>query len=220
MTPEHRSARVVPMGEIAVSEALTFWTAPHPAWRPNPEWPEDVGFVSWCTCDACVLIDPLVRDDLDSAAWAQFDREVEDAQSVVVLLTAPWHERSMRAVMARYDAAVWIHPDGRDRAGNPRPVVDLPAGIDVFVPGGMSEGQVAFHIVDERALVVAEFFLGTGGGGLRIADAPSMESREAFVASLQELTAWPIDHVLCVHGPPVLSTGSEAIREALSAYRG
>ena len=34
----------------------------------------------------------------------------------VVLLTAPWHERSVRAVSARYDAPVWIHPQGRDRA--------------------------------------------------------------------------------------------------------
>jgi len=87
------------MEGIRLTGALTFWKAPHPAWRPNPEWPEEVGFATWESTDVYVFIDPLVRDDLDAAAWQRFDRAVAQSdRPAAVLLTAPWHERSVRAV--------------------------------------------------------------------------------------------------------------------------
>jgi hypothetical protein len=80
---------------VRLSHALTLWTAPHPAWTANPEWPEEVGFATWQSPDTCISIDPLVRDDLDSATWEPFDAAVSDSsRRVAVLLTAPWHERS------------------------------------------------------------------------------------------------------------------------------
>src|SRR5712691_10440432 len=168
------------MHAIQVSDALTFWSAPHPAWRPNPEWPEDVGFATWLAPDSFVLIDPLVRDDLDAAAWQPFDRAVSDSgRPAAVLLTAPWHERSARAVAARYGAGVWIHPQGRGRIGELPELSALPTGIETFVPGGVDEGQVAFRIIPERALVVAEFFLGVDGG-LRVLRSPATEDTAAF----------------------------------------
>jgi hypothetical protein len=51
----------------AVTDSLTRWVAPHPAWTPNPEWPEEVAFATWESRDSYVFIDPLVRDDLDPA---------------------------------------------------------------------------------------------------------------------------------------------------------
>jgi hypothetical protein len=170
---------------IQLSEALTFWTAPHPAWKPNSAWPQDVGFATWLAPDCFVLIDPLVRDDLDAAAWQPFDRAVSvSGRSAAVLLTAPWHERSAGAVVARYGAGVWIHPHGRDR---------------------------------ERALVVAEFFLGDHGG-LRVVRSPATEGTAAFAASLNQLRQMAIDRVLVAHGPPVLVGGGEAVAAALDAF--
>ena len=206
------------MERIEVSEALTFWTAPHPSWRPNPEWPEAVGFETWQSGDVCVFVDPLLRDDLDPGVWQEFDSRVSEVALTVVLLTAPWHERSVRAVSARYDAPVWIHPQGRDRVADLPALTELPAGIDVFVPGGMNEGQAAFHIAAERALIVAEFFLGTEDG-LRILEAPCLVDRDAFAASLDQLLHLPIDHVLVAHGTPVISTGGGAVRDAVAAFR-
>ena len=195
-----------------------WWTAPHPAWTPNPEWPEEVGFATWRATDAYVLIDPLIRDDLDDAAWEPFDRAVWDASGpVVVLLTAPWHERSTRAVSARYDAAVWIHPRGKARVAGLPELVALPEGIETFVPEGVEEGQVAFHIVPERSLVVAEFFLGTDDG-LRVSPSPATRDLDAFLMSLGRLRDQPIDRVLVAHGPSVLTGGRTAIRKALDAY--
>src|SRR4051812_12325560 len=87
------------MAGVRLSESLTWWMAPHPEWTPNPEWPQEVGFATWAATDAYVLIDPLVRDDLDDAAWKPFDAaSAEAGRPVGVLLTAPWHERSARAV--------------------------------------------------------------------------------------------------------------------------
>jgi glyoxylase-like metal-dependent hydrolase (beta-lactamase superfamily II) len=209
---------VLRLGAIQLSEALTFWTAPHPAWKPNPGWPEDVGFATWLAPDSFVLIDPLVRDDLDVAAWQPFDRAVSDSgRQAAVLLTAPWHERSARAVAARYGAGVWIHPQGRRRIGELRELRALPPGIETFVPGGMTEGQVAFHIVAERALVVAEFFLGVDGG-LRVLPSPAIQDMAAFVASLDQLRKIAIDRVLVAHGPPVLVGGGEAVAAALDVF--
>ncbi|HMI98519.1 MAG TPA: hypothetical protein VK488_01665 [Gaiellaceae bacterium] len=206
------------MHAIQLSEALTFWTAPHPAWRPNPEWPENVGFASWLAPDSFVLIDPLVRDDLDPAAWQPFDRAVSDSgRPAAVLLTAPWHERSAQAVAARYGASVWVHPQGRGHIGALPELRALPTGIEAFVPGGMDEGQVAFHVIPERALVVAEFFLGVDGG-LRVRPSPATEDMPAFAASLNQLRKMAIDRVLVAHGPPVLVGAREAVAAALDAF--
>lgn len=205
------------MDRIALSDELTFWTAPHPAWAPNPEWPEQVGFATWGSSDSYVFIDPLVRDDLDPRAWEPFDAEVSKSPCAVVLLTAPWHERSVQAVVARYEAPVWIHPMGRNRVADLPELTTLPSGIECFVPGGVDEGQVAFHLVPERTLVVAEFFLGTDRG-LQVMPSPRTQNLLAFATSLDRLRDLSIERVLVAHGPPVLSGGDEAIRDALDAF--
>src|SRR5439155_4329935 len=85
------------MEGIRLTGTLTFWKALHPAWRPNPEWPEEVGFATWESTDVYVFIDPLVRDDLDAAAWQRFDDAVAQSdRPPAVLLTPPLHDRSAR----------------------------------------------------------------------------------------------------------------------------
>lgn len=167
------------MEATSLSDSLTRWVAPYPAWRPNPEWPEEVAFATWESPDSYVFIDPLVRDDLDPAAWEPFDRGVsESGQPVGVLLTAPWHERSVRAVATRYDCGVWVHARGRTRFADVAELATLPTGVEAFVPRGVDEGQVAFHIVPERTLVVADFFLGTLSG-LQVLPSPATRDKAA-----------------------------------------
>jgi hypothetical protein len=221
MSPEHDELDRLRSREVQatrISERLTFWAAPHPAWKPTPEWPEEVGFVTWLSSDSYVLIDPLVRDDLDATAWEPFDRAVSDSvRAAMVLLTAPWHERSARAVAARYEARVWIHPAARARVSDLPELRMLPMGVETFVPAGVDEGQVAFHVVPERTLVVAEFFLGVEGG-LRVASSPATRDAAAFATSLEQLRHLPIDNVLVAHGPPVIGEGGHAIAAALEAF--
>ncbi|MGH2934351.1 MAG: MBL fold metallo-hydrolase, partial [Gaiellaceae bacterium] len=199
---------------IRVTERLTYWTEPHPSWQPNPEWPEDVGCVLYAGPRAVVLIDPLVRGD----GWKWLDEAVAAAGTpVVVLLTAPWHERGTRDVVARYEARVWAAPLARRRIGDLPLLDDLPRGIEVFEPRGVDEGQVAFWIAVERTLVVAEFLLGTNAG-LHVRPSPSTSDMHEFVESLRELGELPIERVLVAHGPPILHDGREAVSAALRAF--
>jgi glyoxylase-like metal-dependent hydrolase (beta-lactamase superfamily II) len=190
-----------------IGPGLFYWTAPHPAWRSGADWPQDVGCVYYEAADAVVLIDPLVPRGEEEEFWRMLDERIQDAGAPVsVLLTAPWHERSAPAVAERYNAPVWRY--GSD--------LTLPAGIEVFVPQGSSEGQVAFFVRPHRTLVVAEFFLGADGG-LHVVPSPALSDRAAFDESLRTLLNQPIDHVLVSHGEPVLGDGNRKIAEALAA---
>ena len=197
-----------------IAPGLWAWSAPHPNWRGATDWPEDVNCVYYEAADATVLIDPLVPAVEEAEFWQALDRDVERTHPVVVLLTAPWHERSTKAVVDRYGATVWLHKDGRSRLSLPSYSEALPAGVEIFVPDGMSEGQVAFFIRPHGALVVAEFFMGVDGG-LRVRPSPDAD-RDSFDESLRRLLDLPIAHVLVSHGEPVLHDGRAKIEEALA----
>jgi glyoxylase-like metal-dependent hydrolase (beta-lactamase superfamily II) len=203
---------------LEVTPRLVYWTAPHPRWRPNPGWPEDVGCVLYRGKDELVLVDPLVRDDLDADAWTWLDAEVGRAESVVIVLTAPWHLRSAPAAAERYNAPVWAAAAGRARAGDLPWRDELPAEVEAFTPAGRDEGQVAFWLPGEQALVVAEFFAGRDGG-LELDVSPAETDVRAFADSLEELRRLPVEHVLVAHGKPVIGGGSKAIAAAVDSFR-
>ena len=188
-----------------IAPGLRYWTAPHPEWRGATDWPELVGSVYYEAPDAIALIDPLLPEGEEDELWAMVDAAIErSGLPVAVLLTAPWHKRSAPVIAARYRATVWVHesPDF------------LPADVEVFVPAGSSEGQVAFFLRQHQALVVAEFFMGTNGG-LRVCPSPAVTDKDALVESLRTLLDLPIDYVLVSHGEPVLHDGRRRISEAL-----
>ncbi len=62
-----------------IAEGLWRWTARHPEWRPDADWPPDVGCVYYEGPDAVVLVDPLVPQDDADRFWAALDRDVERA---------------------------------------------------------------------------------------------------------------------------------------------
>jgi glyoxylase-like metal-dependent hydrolase (beta-lactamase superfamily II) len=192
-----------------ITPGLRYWTAPHPEWRGAADWPEEVGCVYYEAPDATVLIDPLIPKSDEDELWATLDAFVERlGLPVAVLLTAPWHARSASEIAERYGSGVWIHQSD---------AAELPSGVEVFVPGGVSEGQVAFLLRPPRALVVAEIFMGVNGGGLRVCPSPACSDDEAldFRRSLRTLLDLPIDHVLVSHGEPVINEGRSRIAEAL-----
>jgi glyoxylase-like metal-dependent hydrolase (beta-lactamase superfamily II) len=188
-----------------IAPGLRYWTAPHPEWRGATDWPEDVGCVYYEASDAIALIDPLVPEGEGDEFWALLDAAIErSGLPVAVLLTAPWHERSAPVVAERYGATVWVG----ESSGL------LPTGVEVFVPAGSSEGQVAFFLRPPQALVVAEFFMGANGG-LRVCPSPALIDKDAFDESLRTLLDLPIECVLVSHGKPVLHDGRRRIAEAL-----
>jgi glyoxylase-like metal-dependent hydrolase (beta-lactamase superfamily II) len=191
-----------------IAPGLCYWTAPHPAWGGAPDWPEAVGCVYLEGTDAIVLIDPLIPEDERDEFWAFIDSAADRlGLPLAVLLTAPWHRRSSALVADRYGTRVWSQQSP----------VRLPAGVEVFVPAGVAEGQVAFFLRAHRALVVAEIFIGVDGG-LRVCPSPATTDLDAFDMSLRGLLELPIDRVLVSHGEPVLQDGRERIAEALGVH--
>jgi hypothetical protein len=201
-----------------IDPGLYYWTAAHPDWNGSPDWPKDVGCVFYEGPDTAVVIDPLVPDGKEGEEfWSTLDGWSERRRPAVeVLLTAPWHRRSAAAVASRYGAAVWAHEAGHERLPFPARSGPLPAGVEVFVPDGISEGQVAFFLPRPHALVVAEFFVGVNGG-LKVLPSPAERDPGRFMDSLRPLLDLPIDHVLVAHGEPVLHDGRRRIAEALQA---
>jgi glyoxylase-like metal-dependent hydrolase (beta-lactamase superfamily II) len=192
-----------------VAPGLWRWTARHPEWTPDEDWPEDVGCVYYEGADAVVLIDPLVPSDEAERFWAALDRDVERAgRPVVVLRTVHWHHRSIDEVILRYPGARAWTADADDA---------LPAGIEAYRVERADE--TLFWIVEHRALVSGDVLLGSEDGGVGVCPdswlAQEFRGPE-FRASLRFLLDLPIELVLVSHGRPVLEQGREALTAALA----
>jgi glyoxylase-like metal-dependent hydrolase (beta-lactamase superfamily II) len=191
-----------------IAPGLWRWTAPHPEWRTDTEWPRDVGCVYYEGGDAVVLIDPLVPADEDDRFWHALDRDVARAdRRVVVLRTVHWHQRSIDEVLARYPGArMWSGESDEP----------LPAGVKAYPVEHADE--TLFWIDEHRALLAGDVLLGTEGGGVRPCPdswLPEHVKGAEFRASLRFLLELPIELVLVSHGRPVLENGREALAAAL-----
>jgi glyoxylase-like metal-dependent hydrolase (beta-lactamase superfamily II) len=191
-----------------IAGGLWRWTARHPEWTPEEDWPEVVGCVYYEGIDAVVLIDPLVPAEEADRFWDALDRDVERAgRPVVVLRTVHWHQRSIDEVVARYPGARAWTPEGDDT---------LPAGVEAHRVERADE--TLFWIEAHRALVAGDVLLGTDDDGLRVCPdswlAEEFRGPE-FKASLRFLLELPIEIVLVSHGRPVLRDGRDALAAAL-----
>jgi hypothetical protein len=191
-----------------IRPGLYRWTAPHPAYEPDPEpdspadWPEQVGCVAYEAPDALVLIDPLVPDSL----WPALDRLAE-GRRVAVLTTIGFHRRSRDAVAERYGAST-----SRAKKTLPRGVEMLPI---------RRAGETMVWIPEHAALVPGDRILG-GDGGLRLCPdswlryLPTGMTGAELREALRPLLDLPIELVLVSHGEPVLSGGRDALDQALA----
>lgn len=196
------------MEVLTIADGLWRWTAPHPDWEPDANWPRDVGCVYFEGPEAVVLIDPLVPGDDEDRFWDALDRDVERIRRpVVVLVTVRWHERSAATVASRYDARVIRRGDADA----------LPAGTEVFETD-QAENEWVFWIPAHRALVPGDVLI-VDEVGLRVCPFSWLADGAdpaAFVASLQPLGELGVERVLVSHGEPVLRGGETALREALA----
>jgi len=188
------------------------WTASHPEWDHAQHWGPDVGSVYAELPDAVVVVDPLVPADEDERFWSALDRDVERlAVPVRVLLTVHWHERSVAAVLDRYDATLW----------RPEEKGELPAGVRAEIVKGSDWVEAMFFLEPHRALVTGDLLIGKNGGiELPIEWFPKAErewaERELKPELRQRLGALPIELVVVSHGEPVLGDGAAAVDAALS----
>jgi hypothetical protein len=188
------------------------WTAPHPEWANAEHWGPEVASVYAELADAVVVVDPLVPADGEERFWSALDGDVERARGpLYVLLTAHWHERSVEAVLERYEATLW----------RPEEKVELPAGVEPIVVEGADWKEALFFLEPHRALVVGDVLVGAGGGvELPVKWFPVAEQdwvRTELKADLHSrLLPLPIELVLVSHGEPVLEDGRAALERALA----
>jgi hypothetical protein len=199
----------MPMAVQEVAPGLWRWTAPHPDWTPEADWPQEVGCVYAELSDSVVLVDPLVPAGEEGRFWEALDRDVERlGLPVLVLRTVSWHERSVDEVAGRYGASVWRGPaDGA-----------LPAAVGAYqVEAG--EDEVVFWLGAYRALVPGDLLL-TESGRLRLCPQswlPEGRTPEEVRAALTPTLDLPVELVLVSHGEPVLVDAGRALAAALGA---
>jgi glyoxylase-like metal-dependent hydrolase (beta-lactamase superfamily II) len=188
------------------------WTAAHPEWDHAQHWGPDVGSVYAELPDAIVVVDPLVPSDEDERFWSALDRDVERlGLPVRVLLTVHWHERTVAAVLDRYDATLW----------RPEEKGELPAGVQAEIVKGADWVEAMYFLEPHRALVTGDLLIGKNGGiELPIEWFPKAErewaEQELKPELRRRLGALPVELVLVSHGEPVLLDGAAALDSALS----
>jgi hypothetical protein len=199
----------VPTELTEIRPGLHRWTAPHPAYEPDPEpdspadWPELVGCVAYEASEALVLIDPLVPEDL----WPALDRMAEGRQ-VAVLTTIGFHRRSRDAVAERYGAST------------SRAKKMLPQGVETIpIPRA---GETMIWIPEQATLVPGDRLLGGRDGALRVCPDSWLRYLSSGItgaelrAALRPLLELPIELVLVSHGEPVLADGRDALARAIA----
>jgi glyoxylase-like metal-dependent hydrolase (beta-lactamase superfamily II) len=200
---------VSPVDVQNIAGGLWRWTAAHPEWTPDSDWPRDVGSVYYEGPEAVVLIDPLVPADEADRFWDALDSDVEGAgRPLVVLRTVHWHQRSIDDVVARYPGARLWSGDSDD---------PLPSGVAAYPVERADE--TLFWIDEHRALLAGDVLLGTEDGGVRVCPdswLPQGVRGEEFRASLRVLLELPVERLLVSHGQPVLTNGREALAAALA----
>jgi hypothetical protein len=188
-----------------VARGLWRWTAPHPEWEPpeaedSPgDWDRDVGCVAYKSAETLAFIDPLVVD----GEYSELDELAASKARVAILITIPWHARSTKELIERYDAST-SPPEGVDAIG---------------IPGA---AETMFWIAEHRALVPGDRILGDRPPGLRICPESWLRyleryTREDLRKALRErLLDLSTEMVLVSHGEPVLRDGRRELERALA----
>ncbi len=183
---------------------LSWWFAPHPAWEPAEDWPENVPVVRYETADEVVLIDPFQPPD------GPFDPH---GKAVRVLLTQPAHYRGTSDFVTRHGASVWVPPRAEwRRRPNPGTTTELPPGVEAIALDGEPQ-QVVFFIRDHATLVAGDVLSGTGN---RLHVFVDEADAERLLVALDALCELPIEQVIIPHGDLILSDGAAHIRAAVA----
>jgi hypothetical protein len=181
--------------------------------------------VSSCAIDdgeRLLLFDPIAVPD----AVLGLAKEREP----VIVLTAPWHERDTRALLAQLDAAVFAPPPDTaqdliakfgitaEQAGDGSPDLQwlrcggrtarwygagdrLPFGIEAFC--GREHNDLVLWVENVRTVVAGDSLADFGEGFAVNERLRGGVTREVVVERLRPLLGLPVELVLPAHGAPV-----------------
>jgi glyoxylase-like metal-dependent hydrolase (beta-lactamase superfamily II) len=212
---------------------LWHWEAPHPEWSSEEAWPQVVSSYAVDDGERLLLFDPIAPPGEIG--------ELAVTRQVVVVLTAPWHERDTRSLVERLGAPVYTPPPDTqedlmekfgvtaEQAAGGSPDVAwlvgedtfeshfylagdrLPVGVEAFP--GREHNDLVLWIESHRAVISGDTLVDFGRG-FDIADWLRADvTREQVAEGLRPLLALPVEHVLATHGGP---TDRAALERALS----
>lgn len=212
---------------------LWHWQAPHPDWTPDEPWPREVSSYAIDDSARLLLFDPLsVPNEILELAG---DREV------VVVLTAPWHERDAQRLVERLGAKVFAPPPDTaddlvekfgvtpEQAAGGSPDLawllagdlgeahlyaagdQLPFGIEAFL--GREHNDLVLWVENVGAVIAGDTLVDFGRGFEINQWLRGGVTREDVVRRLRPLLALPVKIVLPAHGVP---TDRAALERALS----
>jgi glyoxylase-like metal-dependent hydrolase (beta-lactamase superfamily II) len=205
------------------------WTADHPDWTPEEDWPQEVASFYYEGPDAVVLIDPLVPPDERERFFEHLDRDVHRAdRPVAIVLSIFWHHRSAHELAERYGARVWIVERQYDRLVQRIPATrveshaaraTLPGGIESLDVGRRND--VVLWLPEVRALMAGDILLGTDDGGVTVCPESWLgdEDPNEIHATLRRLLELPVELILLGHGPPVVDDARAKLERALRLPR-
>jgi hypothetical protein len=151
------------------------------------------------------------------------------AANTTILITIGYHVRSAAALSARYGAAI----RGPAQAGRRldatkaftllEPGTPGPAGVVAHAIGRPRRGETPLWLPSHDAVAFGDALVTTPDGALRrwcqepLDDRRRAFYRDRFAPTLDPLIGRAPKRVLPTHGPPVLTGGAAALRDAVAA---
>ena len=210
----------------SLGDGLWRWATRHPEWHPSTEFGAEVACWALREDGGTVLIDPLVPED-DEAFAGELDAIVDGEVAIVV--TIPYHVRSAEPLAQRYSATVYGHADVARRFEADdvpfeaiEPGQTFAHGMTCRRVGSPPRKELPVYVPGRRALAFGDAIVAVEDG-LRVWVQRPINGkreqwyRERLVPTLGPLLELDVEQVLTTHGPPVLSGGRDALREALAA---
>jgi hypothetical protein len=198
---------------------IWFWEAAHPDWEEGDSWEPIVRSWVISTDVGLVLVDPLVRDDLDpETAWAGLDALATERGPVhAVIRTLHYHHRSAAQASARFDVPIYARPLPRDEL--PVHPFDIPTHNDGELLGGLvvhnvqRDDELVLWIPGARALLFSDVGMRRDG---RFELCPegwvhAPDSWGHLHEQLIALAALEPEHLLVSHGAHQLGDGGELV---------
>jgi hypothetical protein len=202
-------------------ENLWSWTASHPDWHPEADWPQQVNCFAHTTTDGVFLVDPLV----EANDWAAVDDLAADSGVAAVAVTVGYHERDAAAAARRYEAPLLAPGLGEKReslaaARRLRDGDRLPGAVQALV---VEAGEEALLYLSEARTLVAGDLLLARDRRLSVCPASWLEREEDIGAvrdGLARALELPLEAVAVSHGEPSLfDEGRAALEDALRGPR-
>lgn len=208
------------------------WTARHPEWHTRAEWGRKVASYAVETEGVLSLVDPLVPDEASggrAAVLAGIDAAVARASRLELLVTIPYHTRSVAELYARYadkvETAVWGHHAVSRRLGTTAPLTvirpgELAGAVALALPIGKPRRyETPLFFAAQRAVAFGDALV-VVEGRLRVWLQSQPRDRAwyagSFLPSLGPLLDLDIDLVLATHGEAITAGGHEQLAAALA----